>query len=440
MIVTGKTRAEHKNNLEAVFVKIKDAGLKVKLEKCDFFQSEINYLGHTISKHGLKKNDDKVKAIVNAPRPQTVTQVKSFAGLVNYYSKFVPKLSLIMHPIYALLKKGNKFCWDEECETAFAEIKRVISSDQILVHFDPKLPIIVSTDASQEGIAAAMSHKMIDGTIRPIAFISRTLTQPEISYSVLDKEALAIFWAVRKFYYYLMGQNHFVIKCDHKPLLSIFGHNKGLPQMAAARLQRWALFLSGFNFTIEYIKGSDNKVADMLSRHAVKENNKESNVNEDCNYLNLIITQGIPIDAKKIAIETRKEPILSKVYDYLKNGWPEEPNEQIKPYFNRKDQLTLEQNCILWGYRVIIPIKYRQQLLDELHSSHLGIVKMKSTARSYFWWPKLDGQIEDIGKNCLACLKVSADPSKSVVVPWNTPQKPWQRLHIDFLGPLKKFF
>lgn len=432
IIITGKTRKEHEDNLRKVFLKLQDAGFRIKLNKCAFFQDEINYLGHTITKYGLKKNTDKIKAILEAPQPQNTTQVKSFAGLVNYYSKFVPNVSSIMKPIYQLLKKNNRFEWNHDCEVAFNQIKKIISSDNVLTHFDPELPIILSTDASYNGIAAALSHQMKNGDIRPVLFISRTLSSAESNYSVLDKEGLAVFWAVKKLHHYLLGQQ-FTIKTDHKPLLSLLGEKHGIPPMASSRVHRWALYLSGFDYKMEYIKGTDNNVADMLSRHPIK----TAEINNESNQLNLIIAEGIPITSVRIGVETKRDPILSKVWHYAMKGWPEYiKDEVLKPYFTRRDQITCEQGCLLWGYRVIIPNKLRLQLLDELHASHLGTVKMKSIARSYFWWPKMDQEIENLSKSCVPCLRSTGDPPKSLTTPWFLPKQPGERIHIDFLGPI----
>lgn len=143
-------------------------------------------------------------------------------------------------------------------------MKREISSDQVLVHFNPNMPIILTTDASNNAVAGVLSHKFHEHSIRPIAFVSRALSKCEENYSTLEKESLAIVYSVTKLRQYLIGY-HFGLQTDHKPFVSTFGENKGLPIMAAARMQRWAFTLSGFNYTIEYIKGSLN-CADSLSR------------------------------------------------------------------------------------------------------------------------------------------------------------------------------
>ncbi|XP_063900178.1 uncharacterized protein K02A2.6-like [Zophobas morio] len=436
IIITGNSRVEHIDTLRKVFQRLKDAGLKVKLSKCTFFEEESTFLGLRVTKEGLRKDSEKVKAILDAPTPQTMTQVQSFAGMVNYYSKFVPKLAILMKPMYNLLKKNVQFRWSAECSLAFREIKAIIASDEVLTHFDPTLPIVLTTDASKDGIAAVLSHQIDTGRKKPIVFISRTLSKAESNYAVIDKEALAIYWATKKLAYYLMG-NKFVIETDHKPLVSVFAMNKRISQSYSSRMQRWMLHLAGFSYDIKYIKGQENHVADMLSRHPLQTTVEEENQEESSNQLNLIVTEGIPIDSKRIGIETRRDPVLAKVLEYVTNGWPTSVKEDNMKHFTcRKTEITCEQGCLLWGYRVIIPSKLRKRLLDELHGAHLGIVKMKAIARSYFWWPKLDEDIEKVAKSCRACIMTSDDPQKAIPTPWNKATRPWQRVHIDYLGPI----
>ena len=152
-----------------------------------------------------------------------------------------------MRPFYELLKSDRNFAWDHGCERAFNLIKQEIASDWVLEHFDPSRPLILSTDASQYGIAITLAHKMTNGDLKPIAFISRTLSKVEGNYSVPDKEALPIYLATSKFKTYLLGQN-FEKHTDYKPLIYLFGDQKGIPQMASARFQRWTLCLSGFQY------------------------------------------------------------------------------------------------------------------------------------------------------------------------------------------------
>ncbi|XGW17404.1 hypothetical protein V3C99_002198, partial [Haemonchus contortus] len=152
------------------------------------------------------------------PRPKDAAQVRSFLGLINHYEAFVPKMRQLRAPLDALLKKGASFEWNSECETAFERAKEVLTSDLLLTHYDPKLPIIVAADASDYGIGAVISHRYPDGTEKAVYHASRSLTDAEKNYGQIEKEGLALVYAVRKFHRYIYGR-HFILLTDHKPLL-----------------------------------------------------------------------------------------------------------------------------------------------------------------------------------------------------------------------------
>lgn len=425
-------------SLERIFMsKFKSSGLKLNLKKCVFFQPKISYLGFTIDKNGLSKTNERIANVLKAPVPTNVSEVRAFAGMINYYSKFIKDFAHKMNPLYKLLQKNVSFIWSEECQKAYELLKKEVTSDQVLVHFNPDIPLILSTDASNHAIAGVLSHKFSDNSIKPIAFISRALSKTEQNYSTIEKEALAIIFSVTKLKQYLLG-NHFTLKTDHKPLLAIFGENRGLPLMAAARMQRWALSLSGFNYSIEYIKGISND-ADHLSR--MPQNVKSQN-NVENSYINFIEKENSSqLNFKNIAIETRRDPILSKLSHAIQNGTVEELTEpSFESFRNKASELTVEYDCILWGYRTVIPQKFRQQLLVELHSSHLGIVKTKALARSYIWWPKIDSDIENLIKNCIPCQELQSSPEKASLISWTPTGNVWSRIHVDFAGPIEDVY
>ena len=249
MIVTGESDAEHLANHEEVLRRLHFHGLRANKSKCEFFKEKITFCGHDIDSEGLHKTTDKTAAVVNAPRPQNVTEVRSFLGLVNYYHKFLPNLATILHPLNQMLESNYQWDWTDRCEEAFQKVKVMIASDLVLTHYDPKLPLQLACDASPVGIGAVLSHVMPDGTERPIAFASRSLSKAERNYAQIDKEALATVWGVKKFHNYLFGRN-FTLLTDHEPLTSIFHPSKSFSAVTAARLQRYALFLAGFDYTL----------------------------------------------------------------------------------------------------------------------------------------------------------------------------------------------
>ena len=202
---------------------------------------------------------------MEAPRPRELLELRSFLGLVHYYGKFLQNLSTLLHPLNNLLKQGSKWHWSKECDTAFTKAKQYLVSAPVLAHYNPNLPICLAADASAYGIGAVMSHVFPDGSERPVDFVSRTLTATERNYAQIQKEALSLVYAVQKFHQYLYGRS-FILVTDHKPLTTILGHKRGIPSLVAARLQRWALILSAYTYTIEFRPTKQHANADGLSR------------------------------------------------------------------------------------------------------------------------------------------------------------------------------
>lgn len=431
LIITGSDDKSHIDTLHEVFKRLVKYGLKIKKEKCTFFADSVTYLGFVISSKGVHTSPDKIKAIKEVPEPKNVTELRSFIGMVMYYSKFVPNMSTIMQPLYDLLKKDTKFEWKCCHSETFIKIKEMLTSSTVLAHYSSSLPLVLTTDASAVGVGAVISHLTPTGE-RPVAFASRTLNAAEKGYSQIEKEALAIIYGVRKFHQYLYGRN-FILRTDHKPLVTIFGDKSGIPIMAASRMQRWAVILAGYNYKIEYIR-SDKNAADALSRMPVDQGKRDK---IESTYLHFV-QNFLPVTRKMVIENIAKDKVLKKVFIYLQSGWPNHcDEEELKPYFNRRNELYLDGGCIVWGYRLVIPEPLREYLLKELHIGHLGMVKMKSTARSIVWWAGIDADIERTCRACGTCTAEAPAPPQAPPRPWPFATEPWSRLHVDFLGPFQ---
>ncbi|MCG8032935.1 MAG: DDE-type integrase/transposase/recombinase [Candidatus Thiodiazotropha taylori] len=437
MIITGRNDTEHFENLNKVLQRLEQYGLRVNMDKCSFMQERVTYCGHEIDKTGLWKMKDKVDAVLNAPVPQNVAQLRSLLGLVNYYNRYLPNLSTVIKPLNELLGKNRKWFWSDSCQKAFENVKKLITSEPVLTHYDPNAPVRLACDASPYGLGAVLSHVLADGSEKPIAFASRSLTKAERNYAQIDREAVAIFWAVKKFHAYLFGRK-FMLLTDHQPLTSIFSPSKSIPVTTAARLQRYALFLSGFNYDIEYKSTKSHTNADGLSRLPVSSTNDDDDDDvtsaEDIFHISQI--ENLPVTHAVIRRETKRDRILSQVYEQVQNGWQYQSKDSLlAPFYNRRNEITIYQGCLLWGIRVIIPSKLQSKVLNLLHSTHPGIVRMKSLARSYVFWAGIDKDIENLVKQCSGCQKQQKEPTKAFLHPWEWPTSPWERVHIDFLGP-----
>ena len=437
IVVAGSTRAEHNQRLENVLRILNESGLRVKLTKCKFGVSQIEYLGHQINKNGLQPTDKHIKAIKDAPPPENVNMLKSFLGMVNFYLKFIPRSGDILKPLYNLLKNDANWTWNDKCNAAFKQIKEILAKKPVLANYNPKLPLKLWVDASPVAVSAILAHVYPNGSERPLAFHSKVLTQAETRYPQIEREALAILNGVLHFRDFLFARK-FTIVSDSKPLGYIYGNKKGIPIYAANRVQRWAYLLSLYNFEIVYEK-SENNIADFLSR--ITNGDCSTDNASKTNYLHYIHEASPnPLNWQEIKEISNKDPLIRKVIGLVKTGrWPQKMNreEELYPYFVRKLELTVEYECLMWGYRIVIPPSLRNEILDVLHSTHLGTTKMKGFARSFFWWPGLDKAIEEITDSCDTCLQFRINPPKSPLKSWPWPDRPWTRIHIDFLGPIE---
>ena len=433
ILVTGKTDEEHLTNLDATLQRLEDYGLRVRKSKCEFFQTSVEYLGYVIDSRGLHKAPSKVKAIVDAPAPQNVSQLRSYLGLLNYYGRFIPNLSSLLNPLHQLLCHNRPWKWTPQCERAFVQTKTALLGSNALTHFDPKLPLQLACDASPYGVGAVVSHIMANGEERPIAFASRTLSKAESRYAQIEREALGIVFGIRKFHQYLFGRK-FILLTDHRPLTTIFGPHTGIPSLAASRMQRWALLLSAHTYDIKYRKSELHANADGLSRLPLPVDHGEPR-QADIFYFRQV--EEVPVTSAQVRRQTSKDPVLSRLLDaVLKGGGGDFP--ELKPYMTRWNEMSVQAGCLLWGRRVIIPPVLRKRVLQQLHVGHCGIVRMKELARSYFWWPGLDGQIEETARTCPSCQAVRCMPQPAPLHPWEWPGGPWRRLHIDFAGPFEE--
>jgi hypothetical protein len=444
ILISGTDAENHLRNLRQLLQRLSDRGLRCKLEKCQFAQPSVEYLGHKLSRNGIAKGS-KIDAVKAMPPPRNVSSLRAFLGSVQFYAKFLPNLATIAEPLHRLTKKNTSWKWGDEEQQAFQKMKELLSTEEVLVHYDPTLPLGLSCDASSVGVGAVLFHRFPDGSERPIANASKTLTKSQRNYSQIQKEALAIVYGLRKFYQFLYGRQ-FILVTDHKPLLALFAPNKETPILAANRLARWALLLSQFDYTIEYRNTSAHANADVLSRLPSGEDSnfdgKETGEDSDmiCT-IRVLSLQVKPNDPSSLASETAKDPVLSTVMRYTREGWPQYTKEvysEVGKFKTLMNSLTISNGCLLHGTRVVIPQSMRPKVLQILHLGHFGMLRMKQLARSAVFWPNIDSDIEATCRHCTSCAEHQNQPPKPAVHPWMLPEKPWSRLHLDhainFLG------
>ncbi|XP_038106927.1 uncharacterized protein K02A2.6-like [Culex quinquefasciatus] len=426
ILVGGHTPEEHDRNLQQVLRRLEEYGLTVRIEKCSFRMPQVKYLGQILDGDGIRPDPDKTSAVATMPPPHDVSSLRSYLGAVNYYGKYIPEMRKLRYPMDQLLKAGVKWEWSEACQHAFNRF--------------------LSADASQHGMGARIAHKLPDGTVKAISYASRSLTPAEANYSQIEKEGLGLIFAVTRFHRMIFGRS-FTLETDHKPLLAIFGSKKGIPVYTANRLQRWALTLLLYDFAIQYIRTESFGYADVLSRliNTHIRPNEEYVIAavelEDC--MQDIVKQSLahlPITFKMVQGGTKADPVLKQVIQFVQTGWPTNrtdlTDQHVQQFHQRRDSLSLVSNCLMYGERTVIPAKFRDRVLHQLHKGHPGVERMRSVARNYVYWPGIDEHITQLVRSCNECAKAAKTNPKTSLESWPIPTQPWQRVHADFAGPV----
>ena len=270
-------------------------------------------------------------------------------------------------------------------------------------------------------------------------FASQSLTSAEKNYAQLEKEGLAVVFGVKGFHQYLYGRR-FVIYSDHKPLKHLFSEDRPVPQLASARIQRWAHLLSAYDYSMAYRPGSDHANADLLSRLPLPEAPAQVPVLGDTILL-MDTLEGTPATASHIRNWTARDWVLSTVLQKVQKGWKGPTDDALQPYARRKDELSVQDGCLLWGNRVVVPPQGRSKVIDELHEGHPGMTRMKQLTRSFIWWPSIDKDLEERVKSCDQCQRTRGAPAVAPLHPWEWPGRPWTRVHVEHAGPfLGKLF
>nr|CAX83692.1 Gap-Pol polyprotein [Schistosoma japonicum] len=442
ILVVAESPNELYNRLATVLKQIEDHGFHLRPEKCQFYLTSVKYLGFIFDKSGRRPDPENIEAIQKMPAPHVVPTLRSFLGLISYYSAFLPSLHEKRAPLNHLLGKNVKWNWTQQCQTAFDGLKKLLTSNLLLTHYDPKVPIIVAADASSYGVGAVILHKFPIGNEKAIMHASKTLTPTEKRYSQIEKEALAIVFAVRRFHKMVYGR-HFTILTDNKPLMAVFGSKAGVPVHFANRLQRWALTLLGYDFDIQYKKSEDFGQADVLSRLisnyptmseelVIATIDTRDYAKESFNHA----VRALPVTTQQIAEFTRRDKTIQRAIYYMQHKWPRSLDEELRQQYQRRQALCLVDGCLMFGDRVVIPCELRRVVLKKFHAGHPGTAQMKSVTRSYAYWPKMDAQIEDLVGKCDRCQRASKNPPKVESVSWQVPASPWSRVHLDFAGPM----
>lgn len=467
IIVYSASLQQHMQDLKVVFNKLKSANLKIQQDKSEFLKKELEFLGHIVTPEGTKPNPKKIEAIQNFVLPTTRRQIKSFIGLLSYYRKFIKDLAKIIKPLTVQLKKKKAVEITQEFREAFQYAKTLLCNDPILQYPDYDKPFLLTTDASNYALGAVLSQGKV-GNDKPVAYASRTLNRAEVNYSASEKEMLAIVWAVKQFRQYLYGTK-FTIYTDHQPLIYLNNIKNN------AKLIRWRLQLTEYEYDIVYKKGKFNTNADALSRMQVETFVNESESVEAVNgddpgdsgeiakitekpindfKMQLILKIGEIVDKitetpfkNKIRItfvqpQYTDDNILKILKDTLKSGrlcaimTSNDIFNRIfmiyKDYFKKKGCKIIRATLFL--KEVLNPEEQNSILIkDHENSNHRGIDETILHVRRLYYFPRVKEVVTKIINNCDICqtMKYDRNPQKLKFQVPQIPALPLQIVHID---------
>ncbi len=464
ILIFSQNMAEHIEHLKVVLQLLRDNHLYAKMSKCTFARSELEFLGHILSKDGLRVDPRKTSAVADWPIPQDISQVRSFLGMANYFRKFIYHFAQRTLPLTRMLRKESivNWQWTSECQKAFEDIKHALTTAPVLALPDESLPYDVVCDASGFGLGAVLLQ---DG--KPIAYESRQQTAAEQNYHITEQELLACIHALKTWRCYLEGAPEFRLHTDHGANTFLETQHK-----LSRRQVRWQEFLSRFHFRWEFVPGASN-VADPLSRMPSRF------VIGSCTQHLGVMTRGahrpalppppplprptplqddiIPASDQGLvnggavpAVDAAPSDMPSSIALPTVVSWREQLIDSYRhdPVFHDEsnlDKLTLDEGLYhnVDG-KVVVPDAppLRRKIMSALHDSpfagHVGINKTKRLVSRYYWWPSMDADVTQYVQQCHSCQTVKARQQKpsGALIPLELPMVPWECITLDFITQL----
>ena len=400
--------------------------VKLNYDKLQYKQTQVDFFGETYTTNGRKPSADKVEAIASMPQPVNKKELQSFIGMVNYLSKFTPRLSELAECLRDLIRVNVPFQWGPEHTEAFTNIKQEIIQAPVLKYYDPKKPTVLQTDASVKGLGACLLQ-----CEHPVYFGSKALTDSQKGYVAIELEALAVSWAMEKFHHFLYATK-FVLETDQKPLETILAKSLNA---ATPRLQRILIKTFAYDFTVKYLPGENNQLADCLSRLGCL----QDKIKLPRLKVHLLTTRLSATSDKlqQIRQATQDDDTMALLKYTITHGWPKTVQElpkELQAYWTFREEMTVEDGLILKATRIVIPPGMRESILQQLHDGHLSFTKCYNRAKQTVYWPNLRKELEDLVLNCQLCLKHSQAKRKPKPTPsfgQEIPTVPWTKLASD---------
>ena len=407
VLIHGKTKAEHDDNLRAVFERIRAHGLGLNLKKCSFAKTEIKYLGFILSQGTRRPDPDRIKKLLDFPLPVSAVSLQRFIGMCGFFQNFIYNFSELIKPLYMKLRCFSD--WTDDEKSLFNELKSKISSALLTIPAETE-ELFLYTDASDNCIAGILVNK----NNQPVQFCSRMLNSAEKKYDIVEKEALAIYWSVQRCRNFLLGRT-FTVFCDHKPLQFLFRN-----ETPSSKVLRWRLSLNEFNFHVQYLPGKQNEAADCFSRAFLIDD----------------LPDAITFDEVKSKQLHCKE--TQSMIEALNKRFTMKPSVVTPKLWSIRKQFEVKNSVLYSDNRLFVPYCLRLKVMTLAHDSHWGQEATYNHLRYNYFWPSMRNEVYSFVKNCRICSLTKPHFHNPPLQPMIT-KSPFECLACDFVGPLPEF-
>ena len=421
IVIFNSTFQEHIQDLAAVFDRLRLANVTLKGSKCVFAAESVDFLGYELSSQGIKPQHRLTQAIDQFSPPESRKELKRFLGLSGFYRSFIQDYAVISEPLNKLTCDNVPFLWTNQCESAFKELKRRLTSQPVLAF--PKLneTFTVEVDASDYAAGGVLSQTGEDGLLHPIAYFSTAFKGSQRQWAPITKEAFALVLAVRHWHVYLAG-TEFILNTDHNPLVHL--RKQKDPR---GKFGRWIAELEEYDYTVKYIRGKDNVKADSLSRDRCANDNQPISSFEDKVYATVVENSTFLAQLRQ---EQNTDPLISRAKRLVAAG-----EIILQGRLKRvQNQLRVEDDVLTKSGRPIVPASLRRFVLSEIHNvAHFGTDKTYALIKERFFWPNMYGHVKRFVTNCTPCQQTKCDtsPPKAPLLPMVIPDAPMQFIALD---------
>lgn len=429
---TASATSDHDRNLTALLQRCRQAGIKLNKAKLKLHRDVITFMGHDLTKDGVRPSASKVEAIVDFKQPDDKAAVQRLLGMTAYLARYCPRYSETTSVLRELIKQDNEFRWDHRHTTAMNAIKDMLTSAPVLQYFNQSKQLLIQCDSSQNGLGAAL---MQDNHI--IEYASRALSATEQGYAQIEKELLAVVFAMERWHTYTFGRS-VIVETDHKPLLPIF--KKGLIS-APKRVQRMLRRLQTYTFEARFKPGRELVIADTLSR-AYTQTATETTFPEEIAALVMADAEqtaelsmvASAATVKLILNAAARDHHYQQLEQQIRRGWPESTDDvpqALRPYVTFTDELTISRGLIFKGSRLVVPESARNDILKRIHSAHIGVNGCIRRAKDAVFWPGMTAEVKRYAEACSICNRYRDSNRKEPLMPHASPSRPWQKVGVD---------